>query len=156
MRYRLLAAGILLAALIGCGSSPRFAPVSGVVKLDGVPYGKAVVTFQPIGTAENPNPGRGSSAYTDENGRFVLKCDNTIDGAVVGKHLVRIMTKGNDVRGQDPEGGSADDAPTGFGGKLDPIPPEWNALSKVEFDVPKEGTDQANFDIWSKKGKKKN
>ena len=32
----------------------------------------------------------GSSAYTDENGRFVLKCDGTIDGAVVGKHLAKL------------------------------------------------------------------
>jgi hypothetical protein len=150
-RLRFLAAGGLLAAMLGCSGGAKYAPVSGVVKLDGVPYPNAVVSFQPIGTPENPNPGRGSSAYTDENGRFVLQCDNTIDGALVGRHLVRIMTKGNDVQGQ-PEGGSPDGAPVG--GKVDPIPPEWNALSKVEFEVPKGGTDQANFDIPTKKGKK--
>ena len=150
MRLRLLAAGGLLAAVVGCsgGGGPKFAPVSGVVTLDGQPYGKAVVTFQPIGTAENPNPGRGSSAYTDENGRFVLKCDNTIDGAVVAKHRVRIMTRGNDIVGAAP-GGSPDETPANR--EVDPIPPEWNALSKVEFDVPSRGTDQANFDIQSVK-----
>jgi hypothetical protein len=150
MRTRFLAAGVLLAALVGCSGSGNYAPVSGVVKLDGKPYPNAVVSFQPIGTKETPNPGRGSSAYTDENGRFVLKCDNTIDGALIGKHTVRIMTKGNDVVGQSPEGGSPDGAPAGR--NVDPIPPEWNALSKVEFDVPKGGTDQANFDIVTKKG----
>jgi hypothetical protein len=152
-RLRLLAAAGLLAAMLGCSGGPKYVPVSGVVKLDGVPYPHAVVSFQPMSTPDNPNPGRGSSAYTDENGRFVLKGDNDIDGAIVGKHLVRIMTKGNDVTGQYPEGGTPDDAPVGRG-KVDPIPPEWNALSNKEFEVPKGGTDQANFDIITKKGKK--
>jgi hypothetical protein len=149
-RLRLLAAGGLLAAVLGCsGGGPHFAPVSGVVTLDGKPYDQAVVSFQPIGTPDNPNPGRGSSAYTDENGRFVLRSDDKIDGAVVGKHRVRIATRGGDVIGQSPEGGSPDDAPVGR--KVDPIPPEWNSLSKKEFDVPPGGTDQAIFDIKSRK-----
>jgi hypothetical protein len=148
-RLRLLAAGVLLAAVVGCSGGPKLAPVSGVVTLDGKPYAKAVVSFQPIGTEDNPNPGRGSSAYTDENGRFVLKCDNSIDGAVVGKHLVRIMTRGNEVVGQDPEGGSPDETPQRR--EVDPIPPQWNALSKVHFDVPSGGTDQANFNIQTQR-----
>jgi len=123
--------------------------VSGVVTLDGKPYGKAVVTFQPIGTEGNSNPGRGSSAYTDENGRFVLMCDQNIKGAVVGKHRVRIMTRGNDVVTQNPDTGTPDDAPTGR--KVDPIPAEWNALSTKDFDVPPGGTDQANFNIESRR-----
>jgi hypothetical protein len=147
LRLRFLAAGALLAAVVGCGG-PKFAPVSGVVSLDGKPYDKAVVSFQPIGTSNNPNPGRGSSAYTDANGRFVLVSDDN-KGAVVGKHLVRIMTRGNDVVGASPEGGTPDDAPVRT--NVDPIPPEWNALSKVEFEVPAGGTDKANFDIVTKK-----
>jgi hypothetical protein len=141
---------VLLAA-VGCSGGGRYASVSGVVTLDGKPYPDAVVSFQPLGTRDNPTPGRGSSAYTDANGRFVLKSDDGDDGALVGKHIVRIMTKGNDVIGQAPDGGSPDE---GAKGRVDPIPPEWNALSKVEFDVPKEGTDKANFDIVTKKGKK--
>ena len=140
----LLASGLLLAAA-GCGSST--ASVSGVVTLDGEPYGNAVVSFQPIGTPESPEPGRGSSAYTDEKGRFELKHDGR-DGAVVGKHLVRIMTKGNDVVGQYPEG-SPDETPKDR--PVDPIPPEWNALSTKEFDVPPGGTDKADFDIRTRR-----
>ena len=151
-RLRLVAAGGLLAAVVGCSGGPEYASVSGVVMLDGKPYPKAVVSFQPVATEGNPNPGRGSSAYTDENGRFVLMCDNEIDGAVVGKHLVRIMTRGSDVVGQSPEGGSPDETP--LKREVDPIPPEWNALSTKEFDVPSGGTDQANFDIVSRRGKK--
>jgi hypothetical protein len=139
----------LLATALGCSSGPSYAPVSGVVTLDGKPYANAVVSFQPVGTKENPNPGRGSSAYTDENGRFVLKGDDGQNGAVVGKHLVRIMTKGNDVVGQNTEGTGSDDE-TPKSREVDPIPPEWNALSKNEFEVPAGGTDKANFDIKSR------
>ena len=147
-RLRFLAAALV--AVVGCSGGAKFAPVSGVVTLDGKPYPKAVITFQPVGTEANPNPGRGSSAYTDENGRFVLKCDNRINGAVIGKHLVRIMTRGNDVVGQSPEGGTPDESlPPGR--QLDPIPPEWNALSKVHFDVLPGGTDKADFAIVSRK-----
>ncbi len=148
-RMRLIAAGALLAVAVGCSGGPKYAPVSGVVTVDGKPYAKAVINFQPVGTADNPNPGRGSSAYTDENGRFVLKCDEK-DGAIVGKHLVRIMTRGNDVIGQAPGESSPDGAPKG-GARRDPIPAEWNSDSKVEFEVPKDGTDKANFDIIVKK-----
>jgi hypothetical protein len=144
--------GVVLAAALGCGDSgPKMAEVSGVVTINGKPYGKAVVSFQPIGTKENPNPGRGSSAYTDENGRFVLKTDDGRNGAVVGKHRVRIMTKGNDVVGYDPALGSPDGDPNapaaGKGKEVDPIPPEWNALSTQECDVPAGGRNDANFDI---------
>ena len=150
-RLRVLAAGALLAAVVGCSGGPSYVSVSGVVTLDGEPYGKAVVTFQPIGTPDNPEPGRGSSAYTDEKGRFVLQHDGR-DGSVVGKHRVRISTRGNDVVGQPAEGtGSSDESPAK--GPVDPITPEWNALSNVDFDVPAGGTDKANFDIKSRKAK---
>lgn len=137
----------MLMTAVGC-SGGSYAPVSGVVKINGKPYDKAVVTFQPIGTPSSPNPGRGSSANTDENGRFVLICDD-IKGAVIGKHLVRIMTRGNDVVGASPEGGSSDETPANR--PVDPIPAEWNSMSKVEFEVPAGGTDKANFDIETKR-----
>ena len=134
------------ALLIGCSGS-KFVPVSGVVKLDGKPYGKAAVSFQPIGTQDNPNPGRGSSAYTDENGRFVLISDEN-DGAVVGKHRIRITTRGREME-TSPEGGSPDGAPVSR--PVEPIPAEWHSESEKEFEVPPGGTDQANFDIVGKK-----
>ncbi len=139
---------LLLLFAAGCGTS-GYAPVSGVVTVDGQPYSKAVVSFQPMAKEGNPNPGRGSSAYTDESGRFVLSSDEDIEGAVVGKHRVRIMTRGSNVVGQSASGTSSDGAPAQQ--NVDPIPPEWNALSEKEFDVPAEGTDKANFDIVSKK-----
>src|SRR5438045_84351 len=102
MRLTPLLRGSALAALflgmcaaVGCGSSTNV-PVSGVVKVDGKPYKNAVVSFQPMGGKDNPNPGRGSSGLTDENGRFALMTDDGKSGAVPGKHRIRIMTKRDD------------------------------------------------------------
>ncbi len=139
---------LVLLAAAGCGNA-NYAPVSGTIRVDGQPYPHAVVSFQPIGTTENPNPGRGSSAYTDESGRYVLYSDNEIDGAVIGKHRVRIMTRGNDIVGQNPSGTSVDGAPAEK--RVDPIPPEWNALSDKEFEVPAGGVNNADFDIVTKR-----
>jgi hypothetical protein len=156
-RSLFLAAGFAL-AVVGCGGGPTFAPVSGIVYLDDKPYPDAVISFQPLAD-KNDNPGRGSSSYTDAEGKFVLKTDDGTRGAVVGKHRVRIMTKGNDVISYDPALGSPDGDPNNPGkppGKLDPIPAEWHALSTKEFDVPAGGTDKAVFKITSlNAGKKK-
>jgi hypothetical protein len=150
-----LVCGILAAGIAGCDmGGPKYAPTSGIVSVNGEPYGKAVVSFQPIATNGNPNPGRGSSGYTDDTGRFILQTDDGHDGAVVGKHRVRIMTTGNDVvAGYDPALGSPDGyqqqaAPRQ---RIDPIPPEWNATSEHEFAVPVGGTDAANFDIITRR-----
>jgi hypothetical protein len=147
MRTGLLVAAALASA-VGCSGGPKYVPVSGVVTLDGKPYDKAAVSFQPIGTEGNAYPGRGSSAYTDEKGRFVLTSDNH-KGAVAGKHLIRITTRGAEGAGPSPEGGSPDNAPVNR--RRDPIPLEWNWQSEKEFEVPPRGTDQANFDIVTKK-----
>jgi hypothetical protein len=117
--------------------------------LNGQPYPNAVVTFQPMATSTNPNPGRGSSAFTDAEGRFELLTFEGGKGAVAGKHRIRIATKGGAIA-IDPEKGSADNATSARKQKVDPIPPSWNTESDKEFDVPKNGTDQANFDINTK------
>jgi len=147
----LAAAGLLLAAA-SCGGS-KYVPVSGVVTLNGAPYKNAVVSFQPLATGGNANPGRGSSAITDESGRFTLRTDTGETGAVVGKHKVRIQTNWDALAGTfKPETGSADNIPTPRSKKADPIPPEWYAdTGGKEFEVPAGGTDKANFDIVTKK-----
>jgi hypothetical protein len=142
------ATALMIAAIAGCNGGAKFAPVSGVVSLNGKPYDKAIVVFQPMMTNDNPNPGRGSSAYTDANGRFTLKSDGTQDGAVIGRHTVRIMSRDNVVVKETTEP-SPDDAPPPK--LVDPIPAEWNEHSDKEFEVPPGGTDQANFDIVTKR-----
>ena len=144
---------LMLCALIvvasGCGGGgPKYAPVSGVVTLDGKPFNDGVVVFLPKATSENPNPGRSSAGETDAQGHFVLKTDDLKNGAVIGKHLVKISTRGP-VMQFDPATGSPDSAPPNV--KRDLIPAEWNTMSEKEFEVPPGGTDKANFDIVRKK-----
>lgn len=149
--WRGLAVAVVLGVFVGCDSGPRYVPVSGVISLNGKPYGEAVVSFQPMATEGNQNPGRGSSSYTDAEGKFHLKTDDGNEGAVPGKHRVRIMTKGNDMVLFDPEKGSPDSLPAGRKHKIDPVPPSWNVDSDKEFEVPAKGTDLANFDIVTKR-----
>jgi hypothetical protein len=70
------------------------------------------------------------------------------DGAVVGKHLVRITTRAKELATQEGVGSADGGAPVG---RLERIPPEWNSESQVTFEVPPGGTDKANFDIVTKK-----
>jgi hypothetical protein len=149
-----LAAGILLTGLAGCGG-PKYVKVSGVVTLDGTPYKNAIVSFQPISTPDSPTPGRGSSGLTDEKGRFTLVTDDNHTGAVVGKHRIRIQTKREDPTAYiDRTVGSPDNlGPKGLKVLRDPIPLEWYSdRSTKEFEVPRSGTDQANFDIRTETG----
>jgi hypothetical protein len=161
-RLLLLAAGVAAAvSLAGCGGGPTYVPVSGRVTLDGKPHPNAFVSFQPISNKDNPNPGKGSMGLTDKDGRFVLQWEAGKDGALVGEHRVRIYTGSKD-KGQT-EDYSQTGTPDGIiqpkGVKpemeLDPIPLEWHEKSEKTFTVPPGGTDQANFDIVTKKGGKK-
>ena len=141
-------AAVLAVSILGCGNT-RYVPVSGVVTLDGKPYRNAIVMFQPMATQDNPNPGRASSGSTDENGRFSVKTFEGQAGAVIGKHRVRITTRYSEkLRGYEVWDAAKNEAVKAV---TDPIPPEWNYDSKHEFDVPSAGTDQAKFDIATKK-----
>jgi hypothetical protein len=136
---RTFAAGLALtlAAVAGCGG-PNIVPVSGVVRLNNKPYKNAVVTFQPLGSKDSPNPGRGSAGVTDDQGRFTLIYDGEQPGALVGKHRVRIFTDFKALGKNATQRG-------------EPIPMEWHEKSEKTFEVPPGGTDQANFDIVTKR-----
>ena len=100
----------------------KYAAVSGKVTLDGKPLARAGVTFQPIGSKDNLNPGEGSAAKTDDNGEYTLVLVfQAKKGAVVGKHRVEISTKPGDPQG----------------------------TQKREFEVPEGGTKEANFALVS-------
>src|SRR5438128_1934897 len=150
---RILASAVVLVAVIGCGQR-KIVPVSGVVKLNGKAYKNAVVSFQPLGTKESPEPGRGSAGVTDDDGRYTLTYDGERPGALVGKHRVRIFTK---YGAEPPPDDSAESLPGSKAPRfVEPIPIEWNEKSTKEFDVPRGGTDAADFDIPlpTKAGKK--
>ena len=143
-------AGLALALIAfgGCGGGGRtIVPVSGVVKVNGVPAANLVVSFQPLGGENDENPGRGSSAVTDAEGKYALIYDGEKPGALTGKHRVRIFPQvtGGAGRGEAETGEAGPAKATAW------IPPEWNDLSQVNFDVPEKGTDTADFNIETKK-----
>ena len=101
MRFRSQSARLgLVAALAvfcaGCGPSWKInEQVEGTAKLDGVPLANVMVEFLPdLGLKVQPPISR---AVTDEKGHFVLECDNSKSGAVIGKHNVVVRAG----RGED-------------------------------------------------------
>ena len=155
-RVRFLPALVLGAGLVfvlGCGDGPKYVPVSGTVKLNGKPYPNAAVFFQPVGGKDNQNPGRGSAGITDENGKFVLKTTEGVNGAVIGSHQIKIQTHEANLAPFDAATGTADSVPGGGKEKYDPIPIDWRTMGKHTFDVPAGGTDKADFDIVNPRAK---
>ena len=136
-----------LVALAGCSKGPyETAPVSGRVTLDGQPVANAAVMFQPVAPEGNINPGPGSYGITDAEGRYSLKLiGKETRGAVVGKHKVRVENY------TDP-GDSSDDRPRKPVKHANPIPGKYNRGEAIlEFVVPADGTDQADFPLKSGK-----
>src|SRR5262245_40034124 len=142
MRTRLVL--MLLAGLAaGCGGR-AVAPVSGRVTLDGKGVPGVHVAFQPIATGSDKNPGGGSYAITDAEGRFTLRLvEGEQPGAIVGKHRVEITTRGLEA---DPTSDLRVKAPPGAVS----IPEKYNRTSDLTFDVPAGGTSEANFDLQSR------
>lgn len=109
--------------------------------MNGEPLYGINISFQPVGKDPKNNPlsGIGSYARTDEDGRYALRTVDKADleGAVVGKHIVRMLV---------PKDGDFAD---------DDLPVERPTIvlpmhvrdGSLEFEVSPEGTDQANFDI---------
>src|SRR5262245_37542958 len=92
MRRRFAGALVLLLVL-GCGG-PKLAPVSGRVTLNGKPLANAHVSFQPIAAPGEMNPGSGSYAITDADGRYTLRVvEGDRPGAHIGKHRVEIVLR---------------------------------------------------------------
>lgn len=130
----LLAALAILVA--GCGKNPhRLAPVNGNVTMDDKPLPGALVSFLPD-TKPGAMPSPTSRAYTDKDGRYTLTSSEDKAGAVVGTHKVRISTL-RSTGGSEGEGGAILSRET--------VPEEYNARTTLTFEVPEEGTDQADF-----------
>jgi|SRR3954454_7920106 len=127
-----LAAGLLLAA--GCNRA-GVVPVSGRVTLNGRPLANVHVSFQPVAVGKDVNPGGGSYAITDADGRFTLRLvESDTPGAAVGKHRVEITPRNVD-----------DDSDRRGKGAVTGLPERYNRKSELTFDVPAGGTDKVEF-----------
>lgn len=74
----------ILMGFAGCGSSSPYAPVSGVITLDGKPVAEASVAFHPNAG------GRPAYALTGEDGAYALTSVQRGDGALIGSHSVTV------------------------------------------------------------------
>jgi len=144
---RIFMAGWLALGSAGCGDSPfETAPVSGKVTLNGQPLADARITFQPIGSEKEQGPG--SATTTDAEGKFTLTTAEGSRGATVGKHQVRISTlKMNEDKRTDDAGFLRRASNPANVLVPEKVPQKYGRESPLTFDVPKEGTDSANFDL---------
>jgi uncharacterized protein DUF6795 len=146
----LLSAAAMLICL-GCGESPRVAPVSGTITYDGKPLVGASITTQPIAT-ESMKAGSGSFATTDDQGKFELELVKpAMKGAIIADHRVMISRA---------DGGQATDKKTAADGEVeywtdDPRGgkdvgrgwPKQFTDGSLRLSVPPEGKTDANFDL---------
>jgi hypothetical protein len=127
---------VLLLLLASCGGPYKVAPVSGRITLNGNPLDHASLTFQPVAAEGKIDPGPGSGAFTDAEGRYTLVLvGKETKGAVVGKHKVRIYLT--------PEANVVDKAKK----RIMDLPEKYNAKTTLEYDVPTGGTTSADFDL---------
>jgi hypothetical protein len=127
----------LALGVFGCGAD-NIAPVSGRITIDGEPAPNVRVTFQPMGSTDNPEPGAGSYGFTDDDGRYELKMvGSNRSGAIIGKHHVQLKSSN----------GPSDEFPNAPPKPAKMIPKEYNKESKLEFDVPKGGSKTADWDV---------
>lgn len=128
-RFVVLAVFSMLIA--GCGTSgpgvPPLVKVSGTVTMDGKPLADAMVNF-------TPDNGRPSVGKTDAMGKYSLMYNDTVEGAVVGKHKVQIV--------KIPSG-----APTKENNPQMQIPPRYNFQSELVAEVKSGDNENVNFDL---------
>jgi hypothetical protein len=84
--YPLVACFSILLLGCGAGGGPTRFPVSGTVKIDGVPAGLVTVRFIPTGPRANPT--YGGIVVADATGTFTLGTDGTNSGLPAGQYKV--------------------------------------------------------------------
>ena len=84
---------VLLPICVGCGSGVekfQVARTEGVVLCNDEPVANAQVYFEPLVTGKSAKVGKQGFAFSDADGTFKLSTYGNNDGAVVGKHRVRV------------------------------------------------------------------
>lgn len=128
---------IIILTIVGCGdpNMPPVGEVHGQVTLNGQPVPGCQVEFVPLAG------GRSSSAMTDDNGNYVLKYKGNAEGALLGKHRVRLVT----ARGATRD----DNGRVIQAGVKEKLPKEYNDETTQEVDV-SDGDNPIDFTIVTK------
>lgn len=93
----LFTALLLPGLLAGCGGGLEKFPtaaVTGTVLCEGKPVESAIVYFEPLREGSSPG-GKQGWALTDADGKFTISTYGDQDGAVIGKHRVRVGPPAN-------------------------------------------------------------
>lgn len=119
---------VAVAWLAGCGSPSNIGQVSGRVTLQGESLANALVVFDPVH--------RGGASYgrTDASGRYTLTYTAQVNGAEIGKHVVRITS------------GWPDNPDTKTKEIPERVPPKYNRATELEREV-KRGNNTLDFDL---------
>lgn len=89
----LVSLGLCVSCLIGCGDGRtklNLAKTRGTVMCEGKPIPFATVYFEPLQEDKDAKVGKQGIGYADEDGAFILTTYDKDDGAVIGKHRVRV------------------------------------------------------------------
>ncbi len=125
----------------GCGGPP-VAPVKGRITLDGNPLPHASVSFQPVSTGKNVNPGPGSLGTTDADGNYTLRvAGQNLEGAYVGKHRVEIAAYLKDP--DDPQRDRREKV-------RNLVPARYNTQTTLTFEVLPGRVNEADFALQSR------
>lgn len=84
---------VLCAAVVaGCGAEGDFPTVAttGTVLCEGKPVPYALVFFEPLQGGKSALVGKQGIGNADEQGRFAISTYGEDDGAVIGRHRVRV------------------------------------------------------------------
>jgi len=137
----------MVISMIGCGGGSSFKPtlahVTGTVTVDGEPAEGLLVIFEPqadpTGSQKSTDVGKTSTGVTDAAGKYELSYTDGGKGAIIGKHIVRVMTMS--------EGGGADAEAVPVSKYK--IPARYNTDSGRVEDV-KEGENSITIEIKTK------
>jgi hypothetical protein len=141
-----------LASCAGCGDPDGAVPVAGTITLDGQPLAGVQVTFDQPDLGANANVAY--TGRTDSQGHYTLEStSDKSSGIKPGKYRVALTTAVHDPSAPPPQAPPPTD-PNFFYPESAPPPPERIPLpyrgGKLSFEVPADGTDQANFELKSK------
>ena len=123
----------------GCNQYGGRQEISGTVKLKGEPLDQGIITFSPIGPADEAEAVTKSGAAI-ASGAYRI---NQEDGLVPGKYLVTI-TSGD---GKTPANPDEPPGPTGNIVSKERIPAEYNVSSRQEVEVSADKPNVFNYDI---------
>jgi hypothetical protein len=90
--YRIVILVSLCFVVAGCSGREKFpvAKTSGTVTCEGKAVPNAIVYFEPVRSGDSAMVGDQGFGLTDANGVYTISTYGEKDGAVVGKHIIRV------------------------------------------------------------------